>query len=75
MVFAGAKRSSSVGVHDLTDPAIPVLRRPLPSGIGPDRYTVNEEHGPLVFANETDDAGHRADGMVAAAQDAPAVHP
>ena len=34
-VFVGAERSSIVGVYDVTNPAAPVLRQMLPSGMGP----------------------------------------
>ena len=75
MVFVGAERSSIVGVYDVTDPANPVLRQLLPSGIGPEGYAVIEERSLLVSANETDDAGPRAHVMVFEFQDAPAVYP
>jgi hypothetical protein len=75
MVFVGAERSSIVGVYDVTDPANPVLRQLLPSGIGPEGYAVIEARGLLVSANETDDAGPRAHVMVFEFQDADAVYP
>jgi hypothetical protein len=75
MVFVGAERSSIVGVYDVSDPANPVLRQLLPSGIGPEGYAVIEARGLLVSANETDDAGPRAHVMVFEFQDADAVYP
>jgi hypothetical protein len=75
MVFVGAERASVVGVYDVSDPANPVLRQLLPSGIGPEGYAVIEERGLLVSANETDDAGPRAHVMVFEFQDTPPVYP
>jgi hypothetical protein len=75
MLFVGAERSSIVGVYDVSDPANPVLRQLLPSGIGPEGYAVIEERGLLVSANETDDAGPRAHVMVFEFQDADPVYP
>jgi hypothetical protein len=75
MVFVGAERASVVGVYDVSDPANPVLRQLLPSGIGPEGYAVIEARGLLVSANETDDAGPRAHVMVFEFQDADAVYP
>ena len=38
MIFVGAERASVVGVYDVTDPANPVLKQLLPSGVGPEGY-------------------------------------
>ncbi|SHJ18311.1 Esterase-like activity of phytase [Palleronia salina] len=74
-VFVGAERASVVGVYDVTDPAAPVLRQLLPSGIGPEGYVTIPERNLLISANETDDAGARAHVMLFEYQDAPAVYP
>ena len=67
MLFVGAERASVVGVYDVSDPAAPVLRQLLPSGIGPEGYAVIPDRGLLVTANEGDlieDGGARAHLMV-----------
>lgn len=74
-VFVGAERASVVGVYDITDPAAPVLRQLLPSGIGPEGYVTIPERNLLISANETDDAGPRAHVMIFEYQEAPAVYP
>lgn len=77
-VFVGAERASVIGVYDVTDPASPVLKQLLPSGVGPEGYAVLPERGLLVSANEKDlyeDKGPRAHVMIFELQDAPAVYP
>ncbi len=67
MVFVGAERSSAVGVYDATDPAAPVLKQILPSGIGPEGYVAIPDRNLLVSANEVDlieDGGVRAHVMI-----------
>jgi sugar lactone lactonase YvrE len=67
MVFVGSERGSAVGVYDVTDPAAPVLKQILPSGIGPEGYVALPDRGLLVSANETDlvaDGGVRAHVML-----------
>lgn len=77
-VFVGAERASVVGVYDVTDPAAPVLKQLLPSGVGPEGYVVIPERNLLVSANESDlieDGGARAHVMLFEYQDAPARYP
>jgi hypothetical protein len=57
LLFVGAERASLVGVYDVADPAAPVLRQVLPSGIGPEGFALIPERGLLVTANETDLGG------------------
>lgn len=77
-VFVGAERASIVGVYDVTDPATPVLKQLLPSGVGPEGYVVIPDRNLLVSANESDlieDGGARAHVMLYEYQDAPAQYP
>ncbi len=77
-VFVGAERASVVGVYDVTDPANPVLKQLLSSGVGPEGYVTIPERNLLVSANEKDlieDGGARAHVMLFEYQDAPAVYP
>ena len=63
MIFVGAERASVVGVYDATDPANPVLKQLLPSGVGPEGYVAIPERNLLISANEKDlieDGGPRA---------------
>ena len=78
MIFVGAERASVVGVYDATDPANPVLKQLLPSGVGPEGYVTIPERNLLVSANEADlieDGGARAHVMIYEYQDAPAAYP
>lgn len=78
MIFVGAERASVVGVYDATDPASPVLKQLLPSGVGPEGYVTIPERNLLVSANESDlieDGGARAHVMIYEYQDAPAAYP
>ena len=78
MVFVGAERASIVGVYDVTDPAAPVLKQLLPSGVGPEGYVAIPERNLLISANEADlieDGGARAHVMIYEYQDAPAAYP
>lgn len=74
-VFVGAERSSIVGVYDITNPAVPVLKQMLPSGIGPEGYVTIPERNLLVSANEKDDEGARAHVMIFEHQAAAASYP
>ncbi|MDA5557564.1 esterase-like activity of phytase family protein [Shimia sp. MMG029] len=77
-VFVGAERASVVGVYDVTNPAEPVLKQLLPSGVGPEGYVAIPERNLLVSANEKDlieDGGARAHVMLFEHQDAPAAYP
>ncbi|WP_300071498.1 esterase-like activity of phytase family protein [uncultured Ruegeria sp.] len=78
MIFVGAERASVVGVYDATDPASPVLKQLLPSGVGPEGYVAIPERNLLISANEKDlieDGGPRAHVMIYEYQDAPATYP
>ncbi|WP_421905721.1 esterase-like activity of phytase family protein [Mameliella sp.] len=78
MVFVGSERGSAVGVYDVTDPANPVLKQILPSGIGPEGYVAIPERNLLISANEEDlieDGGVRAHVMIFEYQDADAMYP
>ncbi|MEM9523259.1 MAG: esterase-like activity of phytase family protein [Pseudomonadota bacterium] len=78
LVFVGAERASVVGVYDIADPAAPVLRQLLPSGIGPEGYVAIPARDLLISANEVDgleDGAARAHVMIYEYQAAPAVYP
>ncbi|WP_138465159.1 esterase-like activity of phytase family protein [Poseidonocella sp. HB161398] len=78
MAFVGSERGGAFGVYDVTDPATPVLKQLLPSGIGPESFAVIESRGLVASANETDlieDGGVRAHVMLYEYQDAPASYP
>jgi len=78
MVFVGAERASAVGVYDVSNPAAPVLKQILPSGIGPEGYVAIPQRNLLVSANEKDlieDGGVRSHVMLFEYQDAPAMYP
>ncbi|CAD0186592.1 hypothetical protein RUESEDTHA_03501 [Ruegeria sp. THAF57] len=78
MIFVGAERASVVGVYDATDPANPVLKQLLPSGVGPEGYVAIPERNLLISANEKDlieDGGPRAHVSIFEYQDAPAAYP
>ncbi len=78
MAFVASERSSVIGVYDLTDPAAPVLRQLLPSGISPEGMVAIPSRGLLVSANEVDlveDGLARAHVMIYQRQDAPAAYP
>ncbi|TCO74150.1 esterase-like activity of phytase family protein [Rhodovulum euryhalinum] len=78
MVFVGAERASVVGVYDVTDPAAPVLKQLLPSGVGPEGYVAIPARNLLVSANEADlgaDGGARSHVMIYEYQDAAPAYP
>ncbi|NBS11549.1 MAG: esterase-like activity of phytase family protein [Gammaproteobacteria bacterium] len=78
MIFVGAERASVVGVYDATNPAAPVLKQLLPSGIGPEGFVTIPERNLLISANEVDlveDGGTRSHVMIYEYQNAPAVYP
>ncbi len=78
MIFVGAERASVVVVYDATDPANPVLKQLLPSGVGPEGYVAIPERNLLISANEKDlieDGGPRAHVSIFEYQDAPAAYP
>ncbi|AUC53690.1 alkaline phosphatase [Sagittula sp. P11] len=76
--FVLGERSSTVSVYDTTDPANPVFRQLLPSGIAPEGAIAIPERNLFVTANEADlieDGGVRAHVMIYEYQDAPAAYP
>lgn len=78
MAFVASERGSVIGVYDLTDPAAPVLKQLLPSGISPEGMVAIPSRGLLVSANEVDlveDGLARAHVMIYQWQDAPAAYP
>ncbi|MCW1932897.1 esterase-like activity of phytase family protein [Pararhodobacter zhoushanensis] len=78
MIFVGSERGSVIGVYDATDPAAPVLRQLLPSGIAPEGVLPIPSRNLLVTANEADlgqDGAARSHVMIYALQDAPAAYP
>ena len=77
-LFVLAERASVVGVYDMTDPASPVLKQLLPSGISPEGAVAIPSRGLLATANELDggaDGFARAHVMIYEYQEAPAVYP
>ncbi|WP_375255940.1 esterase-like activity of phytase family protein [Yoonia sp.] len=78
MAFILAERSSIVGVYDLTDPAAPVLKQLLPSGVGPEGAVAIPSRNLFVTANEVDlieDGGVRSHVMIYELQDAAPAYP
>ncbi|MBP0484362.1 esterase-like activity of phytase family protein [Sagittula salina] len=76
--FVLGERSSTVSVYDVTDPASPVFRQLLPSGIAPEGAIAIPERNLLVTANEADlveDGGVRAHVMLYEYQEAKAAYP
>lgn len=77
-VFLLAERSSLVGVYDVSNPAAPVLKQLLPSGIGPEGAVAIPGRNLFVTANEVDlieDGGVRSHVMIYEYQNAPAAYP
>ena len=77
-VFVGSERGSVVGVYDVSEPAAPVLKQLLPSGVGPEGYVTIPARNLLVSANEADlieDGGARAHVMLYQYAEGPAVYP
>ncbi len=62
-LFVAAERASLVAVYDLTDPASPVLKQLLPSGVSPEGLVAIPARNLLATANEVD---LRADGLAPA---------
>ena len=72
------RAASVVGVYDMTDPAAPVLRQILPSGISPEGIVAVPGRDLLAVANEVDlgaDGLARAHVTVYARQEGPAAYP
>ncbi len=62
-LFVASERASLIAVYDLTDPAAPVLKQILPSGISPEGMVAIPGRNLLATANEVD---LRADGLAPA---------
>ena len=78
MAFVASERGSIVAVYDLTDPANPVLKQLLPSGVSPEGLVAIPARNLFATANEVDlreDGLAPAHVMVYAFQDAPAAYP
>ena len=76
--FVLSERASSVSVYDVTDPANPVFKQILPSGIAPEGAIAIPARNLFVTANEADlfeDGGARSHVMLYELQDAPAAYP
>ena len=76
--FVLGERSSTVSVYDVTDPANPVFKQVLPSGVSPEGAIAIPERNLLATANEVDlveDGLARAHVMLYEYQEAPAAYP
>jgi len=62
-LFVASERGSIVAVYDLTDPAAPVLKQLLPSGVSPEGLVAIPQRNLLATANEVD---LREDGLAPA---------
>ncbi len=77
-MFLLAERASVVGVYDMTDPASPVLKQILPSGMAPEGAVAIPERNLLVTANEADlveDGGARSHVMIYEYAEGEAAYP
>ena len=63
MMFVASERGSIIGVYDITDPAAPVLKQLLPSGVSPEGMVAIPARNLLASANEVD---LREDGLAPA---------
>lgn len=63
MGFVASERASVIGVYDLTNPATPILKQILPSGVSPEGMVAIPGRNLLVSANEVD---LREDGLAPA---------
>jgi len=78
LAFIGSERGSLVGVYDVSNPAEPVLRQLLPSGIAPEGIVAIPSRDLLITANEKDfieDGGVRAHVMIYAYAEGEASYP
>ncbi len=78
MLFVLSERASVVGVYDMTDPAAPVLRQVLPSGISPEGIATIPSRRLIATANEADlggDALARSHVMIYALGDGAPLYP
>ncbi|QYK41648.1 MAG: esterase-like activity of phytase family protein [Paracoccaceae bacterium] len=63
MAFVASERASIIAVYDLTDPASPVLKQLLPSGVSPEGMVAIPSRNLIASANEVD---LREDGLAPA---------
>lgn len=78
MAFVASERASIVAVYDLTDPAAPVLRQLLPSGVSPEGIVAIPARNLIATANEVDlreDGLAPAHVMIYALAEGPAAYP
>lgn len=76
--FVLAERASSASVYDVTDPARPLFRQLLPTGIGPEGVVAIPGRNLVVFSSEVDlikTEGARPHVMIYEYQAAPASYP
>ena len=78
MAFVASERGSVVAVYDLSDPAAPVLRQLLPSGVSPEGIVAIPARNLIATANEVDlreDGLAPAHVMIYALAEGPAAYP
>lgn len=78
MAFVASERASIIAVYDLSDPANPVLRQLLPSGVSPEGIATIPARNLLITANEVDlreDGLAPAHVMIYERTEAPAAYP
>ncbi len=78
MVFVLTERASVMAAYDVTDPANPVLKQLLPSGISPEGVIAIPERGLIATANELDlveDGGPRSHAMIYQLGEGAAAYP
>ncbi len=78
MAFVASERGSIVAVYDLSDPAAPVLRQLLPSGVSPEGIVAIPARNLIATANEVDlreDGLAPAHVMIYALAEGPAAYP
>jgi hypothetical protein len=78
MAFVASERGSIIGVYDLTDPAQPVLKQMLPSGVSPEGMVAIPQRNLFATANEVDlreDGLAPAHVMIYALAEGPAAYP
>ena len=76
--FALAERASTMSVYDVSNPAEPVFRQLLPTGIGPEGAVAIPGRNLVVVSSEVDlvkDDGARPHVMIYEYQNAPAAYP
>ena len=76
--FVLAERASTMSVYDVTNPAQPVFKQLLPTGLGPEGAVAIPARNLVVVSSEVDlgkDDGVRPHVMIYEYQNAPAVYP